>query len=283
MIQNTNFEELQYLQLMAKLLARSEHPGTLIPDRTGTGRYGLFGAQMRFNLREGRLPLLTTKKVFTKGIIHELIWLISGNTNIKYLSDNDVHIWDEWADEDGNLGPVYGKQWRYWQETDRNPPYMGDTIDQLANVIKDLKENRFSTRHIVSAWNPQDVQFMALPPCHTMFQFHVNTENELSCQLYQRSADVPIGIPFNIASYAILTHMIAKVCGYTPGDFVHTLGDYHIYANQIEGVREQLSRLPYEFPKIEIANKSDIDDFTFDDIKIIGYKSHPTIKMPVSV
>lgn len=285
--QITNFEEMQYLQLLGKLLNRSQEPNSLIPDRTGTGRYGLFGAQMRFNLRDGRFPLLTTKKVFMKGIVHELLWLISGSTNIKYLQDNDVHIWDEWADEEGDLGPVYGKQWRHWNASEVHN-YQGALvhtveIDQLTNVIHELKTNRFSTRHIVTAWNPADVPNMALPPCHTFFQFHVSTENELSCQLYQRSADMFLGVPFNIASYALLTHMIAKVCGYTPGDFVHTLGDYHIYSNHVEQVMEQLSRPPKPFPSISIANKNDIDSFTFADISVKNYFPHPAIKAAVSV
>lgn len=277
--QITNFEEMQYLQLLGKLFNRAQDERNLIPDRTGTGRYGLFGAQMRFSLREGRFPLLTTKKVFMKGIVHELLWLISGSTNIKYLVDNGVHIWDEWADENGELGPVYGKQWRDWDVHDGGR----GNIDQLANVINELKTNRFSTRHIVSAWNPADLKRMALPPCHTLFQFHVSTNNELSCQLYQRSADMFLGVPFNIASYALLTHMIAKVCGYTPGDFVHTLGDYHIYANHIEQVAEQLSRPPKPFPTISIADKKEIESFTSSDIELKNYVSHSAIKAPVSV
>jgi thymidylate synthase len=286
MNQNTNFEELQYLQLMANLLNDSEDPRNLIPDRTGTGRYGRFGAQMRFNLRNDRFPLLTTKKVFMKGIVHELLWLISGSTNIKYLVDNGVHIWDEWADTNGDLGPVYGKQWRAWDGIVYSE--FGDAvafgeIDQLANVIEELKKNKFSTRHIVTAWNPADVPDQALPPCHCFFQFDVNTKNELSCQLYQRSADMFLGVPFNIASYALLTRMIADVCGYTPGDFVHTLGNYHLYANHLDQAREQCSRLPKNFPLLKLNHRDSIDAFTFDDVKVINYESHPTIKAEVSV
>jgi thymidylate synthase len=282
--QNMNYEELQYLNLLARCLNLADDPNNLIPDRTGTGRYGEFGAQMRFNLRGNQLPVLTTKKVFTKGIRHELIWMISGSTNIKYLVDNGVHIWDEWADEEGELGPVYGQQWRKWKAADFDEDGgLQYEIDQLAKVIEELKKNKHSTRHLVSAWNPQDVPDMALPPCHTMFQFHVNTKNELSCQLYQRSADMFLGVPFNIAFYAMLTHMVAKVCGYTPGDFVHTLGDYHIYTNHIDAVREQLGRKPMDFPTIELAEKNSIDDFTAEDIRVRNYNSHPPIKAEVSV
>jgi thymidylate synthase len=303
--QITNFEELQYLQLLGKLLTHAEDPRNLIPDRTGTGRYGMFGAQMRFNLRGGRMPLLTTKKVFFKGIIHELLWLISGSTNIKYLTENNVHIWDAWANDFGELGPVYGKQWRRWESSelegqpctqDDDEPFFslddiyvdnqttirGKPIDQLANVIEELKTNKFSTRHIVTAWNPSDLPFQALPPCHSFFQFDVNTKNELSCQMYQRSADMVLGVPFNIASYALLTHLICSVTGYTPGDFIHTLGNYHIYSNHIDAVRQQLGRKPMAFPTVSITKQTSIDDFTFDHIKLNDYSSHSAISAPVS-
>lgn len=262
----------QYLDLLRHIM---EH-GTVKSDRTGVGTKSVFGYQMRFNLAEG-FPLLTTKKVHLRSIIHELLWFIAGDTNIKYLHDNKVTIWDEWADENGDLGPVYGHQWRSWATP------QGGKIDQLANVVEQLKKNPNSRRHIVSAWNPGEVDNMALPPCHAMFQFYV-ADNKLSCQLYQRSADVFLGVPFNIASYALLTQMIAQVCGYELGEFVHTLGDTHIYLNHFEQVETQLSREPRELPKMEInPDVKSIFDFKYDDFNLINYDPHPVIKAPIAV
>lgn len=262
----------QYLDLLRHIM---EH-GTVKSDRTGVGTKSVFGYQMRFNLAEG-FPLLTTKKVHLRSIIHELLWFIAGDTNIKYLHDNKVTIWDEWADENGDLGPVYGHQWRSWATP------QGGKIDQLANVVEQLKKNPNSRRHIVSAWNPGEVDNMALPPCHAMFQFYV-ADNKLSCQLYQRSADVFLGVPFNIASYALLTQMIAQVCGYELGEFVHTLGDTHIYLNHFEQVETQLSREPRELPKMEInPDVKSISDFKYEDFNLINYDPHPVIKAPIAV
>lgn len=262
----------QYLDLLRHIM---EH-GTVKSDRTGVGTKSVFGYQMRFNLAEG-FPLLTTKKVHLRSIIHELLWFIAGDTNIKYLNDNKVTIWDEWADENGDLGPVYGHQWRSWATP------QGGKIDQLANVVEQLKKNPNSRRHIVSAWNPGEVDNMALPPCHAMFQFYV-ADNKLSCQLYQRSADVFLGVPFNIASYALLTQMIAQVCGYELGEFVHTLGDTHIYLNHFEQVETQLSREPRELPKMEInPDVKSIFDFKYEDFNLINYDPHPVIKAPIAV
>ncbi len=262
----------QYLDLLRHIM---EH-GTVKSDRTGVGTKSVFGYQMRFNLAEG-FPLLTTKKVHLRSIIHELLWFIAGDTNIKYLHDNKVTIWDEWADENGDLGPVYGHQWRSWATP------QGGKIDQLANVVEQLKKNPNSRRHIVSAWNPGEVDNMALPPCHAMFQFYV-ADNKLSCQLYQRSADVFLGVPFNIASYALLTQMIAQVCGYELGEFVHTLGDTHIYLNHFEQVETQLSREPRELPKMEInPDVKSIFDFKYEDFNLINYDPHPVIKAPIAV
>ena len=262
----------QYLDLLRHIM---EH-GTVKSDRTGVGTKSVFGYQMRFNLAEG-FPLLTTKKVHLRSIIHELLWFIAGDTNIKYLHDNKVTIWDEWADENGDLGPVYGHQWRSWATP------QGGKIDQLANVVEQLKKNPNSRRHIVSAWNPGEVDNMALPPCHAMFQFYV-ADNKLSCQLYQRSADVFLGVPFNIASYALLTQMIAQVCGYELGEFVHTLGDTHIYLNHFEQVETQLSREPRELPKMEInPDVKSIFDFKYKDFNLINYDPHPVIKAPIAV
>lgn len=262
----------QYLDLLRHIM---EH-GTVKSDRTGVGTKSVFGYQMRFNLAVG-FPLLTTKKVHLRSIIHELLWFIAGDTNIKYLHDNKVTIWDEWADENGDLGPVYGHQWRSWATP------QGDKIDQLANVVEQLKKNPNSRRHIVSAWNPGEVDNMALPPCHAMFQFYV-ADNKLSCQLYQRSADVFLGVPFNIASYALLTQMIAQVCGYELGEFVHTLGDTHIYLNHFEQVETQLSREPRELPKMEInPDVKSIFDFKYEDFNLINYDPHPVIKAPIAV
>ena len=257
-----------------------EH-GTDRMDRTGTGTRGVFGYQMRFDLADG-FPMLTTKKLHRKSIVHELLWFIAGDTNIRYLQDNGVRIWDEWADEDGELGPVYGKQWRRWEGPD------GKVIDQLKNVVHAIRTNPYSRRHIVSAWNPSEVDSMALPPCHTMFQFYVapdaDGENRLSCQLYQRSADIFLGVPFNIASYALLTEMVAQVCGVKAGDFVHTFGDAHIYSNHFEQVRLQLTREPDTLPKLKLnPDVREIEDFTYADIKVVGYKAQPHIPGKVAV
>lgn len=244
-------------------------------DRTGTGTISVFGYQMRFNLQEG-FPLLTTKRVFWKGVAHELLWFLTGNTNIGYLHDHGVTIWDEWADENGDLGPVYGKQWRRW-ETPRG------NIDQIANVIAQIASNPDSRRMVVSAWNPADIPLMALPPCHMFFQFYV-ADGKLSCQLYQRSADAFLGVPFNIASYALLTHMIAHVTGLEVGEFIHTFGDAHIYMNHLEQVDTLLSREPRTLPTLKIVNKvSSIDNFKFEDFQLVGYDPHPAIKADVAV
>lgn len=262
----------QYHDLMKRVLAE----GTKKEDRTGTGTLSVFGHQMRFNLNEG-FPLVTTKKCHMKSIIHELLWFLQGDSNIKYLKDNGVSIWDEWADENGNLGPVYGVQWRSWKTHD------GRTVDQIKNLIDMIKKNPDSRRLIVSAWNVSDVDKMALPPCHTMFQFYV-ADGKLSCQLYQRSADIFLGVPFNIASYALLTHMVAQVCGLGVGDFVHTFGDAHLYLNHIEQTQLQLSREPFALPTIKInPDVKDIFGFKFEDFTLENYQSHPHIKAPVAV
>lgn len=262
----------QYLDLLQHILDN----GSDKSDRTGTGTRSVFGHQMRFNLSDG-FPLITTKKLHLRSIIHELLWFLKGDTNIAYLKENKVSIWDDWADENGNLGPVYGYQWRSW------PSPNGEHVDQISNLIHSLKNNPDSRRHIVSAWNVADVSNMALPPCHCLFQFYV-ADNKLSCQLYQRSADTFLGVPFNIASYALLTHMIAQVCGYEVGDFVHTFGDVHIYSNHFEQVKTQLSREPKPLPKIKLNPEvTSIFDFTFEDIEIIGYESWPHIKGEVAV
>lgn len=250
--------------------------GVVKKDRTGVGTKSIFGYQMRFDLSKG-FPLLTTKKVHLRSIIHELLWFISGNTNIGYLRDNKVTIWDEWADENGDLGPVYGKQWRSWQTPD------GRSIDQLSQVIETIRNNPDSRRMIVCAWNPSDVDKMALPPCHCFFQFYV-ADGRLSCQLYQRSADTFLGVPFNIASYALLTMMIAQVCGLEPGEFVHTTGDTHIYLNHFDQVREQLSREPRPLPKMKLNPEiKSIFDFKYEDFELTGYDPWPAIKAPVAV
>ncbi len=262
----------QYLDLLKTILDK----GTQKHDRTGTGTISYFGYQMRFNLQEG-FPLVTTKKVHLKSIIYELMWFLNGDTNVKYLQDHGVRIWNEWADANGDLGPVYGYQWRHWRTPD------GREIDQIANLINDIKNNPDSRRHIVSAWNPADVDNMALPPCHTMFQFYV-VDGRLSCQLYQRSGDTFLGIPFNIASYALLTMMVAQVCGLKPGDFVHTIGDAHIYLNHIEQVKLQLSRTPYPLPTMKINSEvKDIFSFKYEDFTLENYQCHPTIKGEISV
>lgn len=245
-------------------------------DRTGTGTVSVFGYQMRFDLQKG-FPLLTTKKLHTRSIFHELLWFLKGETNIKYLHDNKVTIWDEWADENGNLGPVYGKQWRSWESAD------GRTIDQITNVLNQIKNNPDSRRMLVVAFNPGDVDKMALPPCHAFFQFYV-ANGKLSCQLYQRSADIFLGVPFNIASYALLVHMIAQVCNLEVGEFVHTLGDAHIYSNHMEQVHEQLKRDFRTLPTLKLnPNIKDLFAFSYEDISIEGYDPHPAIKAPVAV
>jgi len=262
----------QYLDLLNHVL---EH-GDKKEDRTGTGTISVFGYQMRFDLSE-KFPLLTTKKVHLKSVIHELLWFLKGSTNIGYLKENEVSIWDEWADENGNLGPVYGSQWRSWQTTD------GRTIDQISNLINTIKNNPDSRRLIVSAWNVGEIDQMKLPPCHCFFQFYV-ANNKLSCQLYQRSADIFLGVPFNIASYALLTLMIAQVTDLTPGEFVHTLGDAHIYSNHIEQVHQQLSRDVKDLPIMRInPHVKDIFSFKYEDFEILNYDPHPLIKAPVAV
>ncbi len=262
----------QYLELMRHVAERGHRKD----DRTGTGTLSVFGWQMRFDLAEG-FPLLTTKKLHTRSIIHELLWFLRGETNIQYLKDNKVSIWDEWADENGELGPVYGKQWRRWETPD------GRSIDQIAQLIEALKTNPDSRRHIVSAWNPSEVDRMALPPCHALFQFYV-AGGKLSCQLYQRSADIFLGVPFNIASYALFTMMVAQVCGYEPGDFVWTGGDCHLYMNHLEQTQLQLSREPRALPTLRINPAvKDIFAFTIDDFTLEGYDPHPHISAPVAV
>ena len=263
--------ERQYLALLADILANGVQRG----DRTGTGTLGVFGRQIRFDLAKG-FPVLTTKKLHLRSIFIELLWFLKGDTNIAYLKDNGVRIWDEWADENGDLGPVYGKQWRSWATPN------GQSIDQIANLIENLKTNPNSRRHIVTAWNPADVDDMALPPCHCLFQFFV-ADGKLSCQLYQRSADVFLGVPFNIASYALLTLMVAKVVGLEPGEFVHTFGDAHLYLNHLDQAREQLAREPYPFPTLKIADKRDLFAFAYEDFTLEGYQAHPHIKAEVSV
>jgi thymidylate synthase len=261
-----------YLDLLKHILDK----GTKKSDRTGTGTISVFGHQMRFPLNEG-FPLVTTKKCHLRSIIHELLWFLSGDTNIKYLKDNKVNIWDEWADESGDLGPVYGKQWRSWLCPD------GRKIDQITQVIEQIKKNPDSRRHIVVAYNPADVDQMALPPCHSFFQFYV-ADGKLSCQLYQRSADVFLGVPFNIASYALLTHMVAQVCELKVGDFIHTFGDTHLYQNHIEQAHLQLSREPCPLPQLKLnPNIKNIFDFKFSDIEILNYDPHPAIKAEVAV
>jgi thymidylate synthase len=261
-----------YHQLMRDILAR----GARKDDRTGTGTLSLFGYQMRFDLSKG-FPLVSTKKLHLRSIIHELLWFLKGETNIQYLKDNKVGIWDEWADEEGNLGPVYGKQWRSWEAAD------GRTIDQISNVIEQIKTNPDSRRHLVIAFNPGDVDKMALPPCHAFFQFYV-ADGKLSCQLYQRSADVFLGVPFNIASYALLTQMVAQVCNLQVGDFVHTLGDAHLYLNHLEQAKLQLTREHRPMAQLKLnPDVKQIFDFKFEDIQIVGYDPHPAIKAEVAV
>lgn len=262
----------QYHDLMRRALEEGDDRA----ERTGTGARSIFGHQMRFDLREG-FPLVTTKKLHMKSIVHELLWFIAGDTNIAYLKANGVSIWDEWADENGDLGPVYGRQWRSW------PGKNGETIDQLQWVVAELKRNPHSRRMVVSAWNPAEIADMALPPCHCLFQFFV-AKGRLSCQLYQRSADIFLGVPFNIASYALLTHMMAQAAGLKPGDFIHTLGDAHLYHNHFEQAREQLSRAPLPLPRLALNPEiGSLFDFTYDDIRIESYAAHPHIKAPVAV
>jgi thymidylate synthase len=262
----------QYLDLMERVLA----DGAEKRDRTGTGTLSVFGHQMRFDLREG-FPLVTTKKLFVKAIVHELLWFLRGETNVKYLNDHGVTIWDEWADAQGELGPVYGRQWRSWPAPD------GSAIDQIAGVIEAIRRNPDSRRLIVSAWNPAEVERMALPPCHCLFQFYV-ARGKLSCQLYQRSGDVFLGVPFNIASYALLTLMVAKVTGYAPGEFVHTFGDAHLYLNHLEQARLQLSRAPRALPEMRLnAAVTDLAAFRYEDFTLEGYEPHPHIRAAVAV
>ena len=262
----------QYLDLLRHVRETGVRRG----DRTGVGTLGVFGYQMRFNLADG-FPLLTTKKLHLKSIIHELLWFLSGDTNIGYLTANGVSIWNEWADENGDLGPVYGKQWRSWAAMD------GNNVDQIAQVVTALKTNPYSRRHIVSAWNPADVEDMALPPCHCLFQFFV-AEGRLSCQLYQRSADIFLGVPFNIASYALLTIMVAQVTGLKPGEFVHTFGDAHLYLNHLEQTELQLSREPRALPTMTLnPDVKSLFDFVYDDFTLEGYDPHPIIKAEIAV
>jgi thymidylate synthase len=262
----------QYLDLMA----RARREGVRRADRTGTGTVGVFGHQMRFDLADG-FPLVTTKKLHLKSIVHELLWFLQGETNIAYLKANNVSIWDEWADEGGELGPVYGKQWRRWESAD------GRVIDQMAQVVEQIRTNPNSRRLIVSAWNVGDVESMALPPCHCLFQFYV-ADGRLSCQLYQRSADIFLGVPFNIASYALLTMMVAQVTGYRPGEFIHTLGDAHLYLNHLEQADLQLTRRPLPLPEMRLNPAvTDLFDFRYEDFELVGYEAHPHIKAPVAV
>ena len=262
----------QYLDLLSRVLEQGVDRG----DRTGTGTRAVFGHQMRFDLQQG-FPLLTTKKLHTRSIIHELLWFIKGDTNIRYLQENGVSIWDEWADENGDLGPVYGQQWRRWKTPD------GTEIDQLADLVSMIRNTPESRRLMLSAWNPADIPNMALPPCHCLFQFFV-ADGKLSCQLYQRSADIFLGVPFNIASYALLTQMIATVVDLQPGEFVHTLGDAHLYANHFDQAREQLKRTPGPLPQLVIHRQPDsIDDFTYDDFEITNYAPQPHIAAPIAI
>ncbi|HEX4199680.1 MAG TPA: thymidylate synthase [Caulobacteraceae bacterium] len=263
--------ERQYLDLLADILAT----GARRADRTGTGTLGVFGRQIRFDLAKG-FPLLTTRKLHKKSIILELLWFLRGDTNVRWLQQRGVSIWDEWADPDGELGPVYGKQWRSWAAPD------GRSIDQIANVVASIRANPTSRRHIVTAWNPAEVDDMALPPCHCLFQFFV-ADGRLSCQLYQRSADIFLGVPFNIASYALLTLMMAQVTGLQPGEFVHTFGDAHLYLNHVEQAELQLRRDPTPFPTLTLAPKTDLFAFAYEDFKLDGYHPHPAISAPIAV
>lgn len=262
----------QYLELLDHVM---EH-GVRKEDRTGTGTLSVFGYQMRFDLQEG-FPVLTTKKLHLRSIIHELLWFLNGDTNLKYLHENRVTIWDEWADEHGDLGPIYGAQWRRWATAD------GRVIDQMTKVVESIKKNPSSRRHIVNAWNVGELDKMALPPCHVLFQFYV-ADGKLSCQLYQRSCDIFLGVPFNIASYALLTMMVAQVTGLQPGEFIHTLGDAHIYLNHVDQVKLQLTRDPYPLPEMKInPSKTDLYSFRYQDFELVNYKAHPHIKGEISV
>ncbi len=262
----------QYLDLMTKVIDEGVFKG----DRTGTGVYSIFGYQMRFDLNTG-FPLVTTKKCFLKGIIHELLWFLQGNTNIEYLTKHNVHIWDAWADHNGNLGPVYGAQWRSWKDIN------GNKIDQIKNLIREIKENPNSRRLIVSSWNVGEIQNMALPPCHTMFQFYV-ADNKLSCQLYQRSADIFLGLPFNIASYSLLLLMVAQVTGLIPGEFIHTIGDAHLYTNHMQQAKLQLQRDPLPLPTMQLNPEiTDLFAFEYEDFSLLNYVSHDAIKAPIAV
>ena len=271
-VELTEYNMKQYLDLMQDILDNGSEKG----DRTGTGTLSVFGRQMRFDLSKG-FPLLTTKKLHIRSIVYELLWFLNGDTNIKYLNDNGVSIWDEWADENGDLGPVYGHQWRSWPAPD------GTTVDQITQVLNQIKNNPDSRRHIVSAWNVPEVNSMALPPCHTMFQFYV-ADGKLSCQLYQRSADYFLGVPFNIASYALLVHMFAQQCDLEPGEFVWTGGDVHLYINHLEQAKEQLTRDTMELPQLNIKRKpNSLFEYQYEDFEIVNYKAHPTIKAPIAV
>ncbi len=264
------------MQTYHELVQKIIDEGDFREDRTGVGTWSIFGAQLRFPLADG-FPLITTKKVHLRSIIHELLWFIRGDTNVRYLRENKVTIWDEWADPEGNLGRVYGAQWRSWRRPD------GSTVDQLANVIRSLRENPASRRHIVCAWNPGEIEEMALPPCHALFQFHI-AGDRLNLQLYQRSADIFLGVPFNIASYALLLLMTAQVTGYQPGTYVHTFGDVHLYRNHLEQAREQLSRQPRPLPRMRLnPERREIDEFVYDDFKLLDYDPHPAISAPVAV
>ena len=267
----TDHAERQYLGLLADIMTNGVQRG----DRTGTGTLGVFGRQMRFDLAKG-FPLLTTKKVRFSDIITELLWFVRGDTNVRWLQERGCTIWDEWAAPDGELGPIYGKQWRSWTAPD------GRVIDQIAAVVKSLRENPESRRHVVSAWNPADIDDMALPPCHCLFQFFV-AEGRLSCQLYQRSADVFLGVPYNIASYAALTLMMAKVTGLEPGEFIHTLGDAHLYLNHLDQAKRQLSREPHPFPTLQITDKAQLSDYDVGDFELRDYRYHKPIKAPIAV
>lgn len=273
---NTAFSAIHPMEVYHQLMRDILQFGHLKSDRTGTGTKSIFGYQMRFDLSRG-FPLVSTKKLHTRSIFYELLWFLRGETNIKYLQDHKVTIWDEWADENGELGPVYGKQWRAWEAAD------GKKIDQISKLIESIKKNPDSRRHLVVAFNPGEVDQMALPPCHAFFQFYV-ADGKLSCQLYQRSADVFLGVPFNIASYALLTHMVAQVCDLHAGTFVHTLGDAHLYLNHIEQAKLQLQRDHFAMPQLKLNPKiKNIFDFTFEDIEVVGYQAHPSIKAEISV
>jgi len=264
-----------YLDLLDKILT----DGVRKEDRTGTGTLSIFGHQARYDLSQG-FPLVTTKRLHVRSIVHELLWFLKGDTNVRYLRENGVTIWDEWADADGDLGPVYGRQWRSWRKPD------GGTIDQLADVVDEIRRNPFSRRLVVTAWNPADLPDMALAPCHCLFQFHVaeiDGEKRLSCQLYQRSADVFLGVPFNIASYALLTHMVARATGCIAGDFVHTLGDAHLYLNHLDQAREQLSRAPRPLPQLALTGGPDLFDYAYDDVGFTGYDPWPPLAAPIAV